>query len=238
MKPPGRFLTAEWKNLVILNYEVDASLLQRYVPAGTVLDEFDGRVYLSLIGFEFNRTSVLGFQVPFHQSFEEVNLRFYVKRAAKRGVVFLRELVPKRAVAAVARVAFNENYSYVPMSHRLVAQPNGEVVEAEYKWGLTPNHCKMWIETEGPGSLPDEGSVGQFITEHYWGYAAQTDGGCLEYEVQHPRWRVRSANRAGCSGNLAMIYGADFARALDGNPASAFFAEGSAVTVFKGARVN
>ena len=235
---PRIFLTAEWNNLVMLNYAVDASLLRQFVPTGTELDSLDGIVYLSLVGFEFNRTSVLGFRVPFHQAFEEVNLRFYVKRSSKRGVVFLQELVPKRAVAALARFAFNENYSRVPMSHRVVAQPNDEVVKAEYSWGTGLNQCKIWIETEGPSSLPAEGSVSQFITEHYWGYAAQKDGGCLEYEVQHPRWHARSARLAGCEGNLAVFYGTEFARVLAGNPASAFLADGSAVSVFNGTRIS
>jgi uncharacterized protein YqjF (DUF2071 family) len=111
MADNNRFLTAEWKNLLMLNYAVDPSLLEPFVPAGTELDAFGGKIYLSLVGFEFNRTRVLGFAVPFHQNFEEVNLRFYVRRGSKRGVVFIRELVPKYAVAAVARLLFKENYS-------------------------------------------------------------------------------------------------------------------------------
>src|SRR5882757_4261033 len=109
MKRQNRFLTAEWKNLAMLNYAVDGSLLKRFVPAGTELDLFEGSTYLSLVGFEFNRSRIFGFPVPFHQAFEEVNLRFYVRRSSKRGVVFIRELVPKFAVAAIARLAFNEN---------------------------------------------------------------------------------------------------------------------------------
>src|ERR1017187_843088 len=119
MKHQNRFLTADWKNLVMINYIVDPSLLERFVPTGTELDSFDGITYLSLVGFEFNRTRIFGFAVPFHQAFEEVNLRFYVRRAAKRGVVFIREFVPKCVVAAIARLAFNENYSCVAMSHRI-----------------------------------------------------------------------------------------------------------------------
>jgi uncharacterized protein YqjF (DUF2071 family) len=125
MADKNRFLTAEWNNLLMLNYGVDASLLEPFVPAGTELDAFEGKPYLSLVGFEFNRTRVLGFAVPFHQAFEEVNLRFYVRRGFKRGVAFIRELVPRYAVAAIARWVFNENYSCVPMSHRIEAEvPN------------------------------------------------------------------------------------------------------------------
>ena len=152
------FLTAEWLNLVMLNYAVDPALLLPRVPAGTELDFFAGKTWLSLIGFQFNRTRVLGFAIPFHQNFEEVNIRFYVRRGHKRGAVFISELVPKRAVAAVARLAFNENYSRVPMAHTIQPRPDGQIATAEYAWGSGPSRCQMSIETTGEAFLPSEGS--------------------------------------------------------------------------------
>ncbi len=237
MAHQSRFLTADWKNLVMLNYAVPPSLLERFVPAGTELDAFAGKTYLSLIGFEFKHTRILGFAAPFHQTFEEVNLRFYVKRSSRRGVVFIRELVPKRAVAAIARFAFGENYSYVPMSHRVETSDQADVIAAEYTWGSGRDRCSARLETDGPSFLPPEGSLSQFITEHYWGYAAQSDGGCVEYEVQHPRWLVKDAKQAKVSGNLASLYGAEITQALARDPDSAFLAEGSPVTVFSGVRI-
>ena len=103
---------------------------------------------------------------------------------------FIRELVPKVAVAAVARIAFNENYSCVPMSHRYEVCGERGGVEAEYGWGLGPDRCLMRIETEESSFLPPEGSLSQFITEHYWGYAAQSRNGCLS---------TRSSTRDGLS---------------------------------------
>ena len=234
MADRNRFLTAEWKNLLMLNYSVDAALLKSFVPPGTELDTFEGKTYLRLVGFEFNCTRVLGFAVPFHQNFEEVNLRFYVRRGSKRGVVFIRELVPKYAVAAIARWAFNENYSCVRMSHRI----EGNVRSAEYSWRSGVHECVMRIETEGESFVPPEGSASQFITEHYWGYASQKGGGCLEYEVQHPPWMVWKAKRASFSGEAEALYGADFAGILKREPDSAFLAKGSAVTVFRGTRIS
>ena len=237
MEEPNRFLTAQWSNLVMLNYAVDPALLAPFVPSGTELDSFDGETWLSLVGFEFNRTRLHGIRVPFHQSFEEVNLRFYVRRGGKRGVVFIRELVPKRAVAAVARMAFGENYSHAPMSHRMERRADGALV-AEYAWGRGPRRCAMQIETEEDAFLPADGSASQFITEHYWGYAAQSGGGCVEYEVKHPRWLVRTAKHAAFTGNPADVYGAGLAKILSRKPDSAFLAEGSEVIVMKGARIS
>lgn len=224
------FLTAEWKHLVMLNYAIDPSLLQPFVPAGTEIDAFEGETYVSLVGFEFNRTRVLGFAVPFHRSFEEVNLRFYVRRGDRRGVVFIKELVPKRAVAFVARWIYGENYSCVAMSHRIAPGT------AEYAWGTDAARCLIQVETAGEGFLPPDGSLAQFITEHYWGYA-RARSGCREYEVRHPRWTVASARTAGFSGDATPYYGPAFAKILAREPDSAFLAEGSPVTVFKAAKI-
>jgi uncharacterized protein len=237
VKQPGVFLTAEWVNLLMLNYAVDPAQLLRFVPSGTELDAFAGRTYVSLIGFEFNQTRVAGIHVPLHQSFEEVNLRFYVRRGSRRGVVFIRELVPKRAVAMMARFAFNENYSCVPMAHALCNDPNTGCIAVEYAWGREPGRCRMRAETSAHSFLPADGSLAQFITEHYWGYSAQRDGRCLEYEVRHPKWQVREADRAEFSGDAARIYGAEFAHILAGRPENAFLAEGSTVKVFRGTRI-
>lgn len=221
----------------MLNYAVEPALLLPYVPAGTELDAFGGRTYFSVIGFEFNQTRVLGLAIPFHRSFEEVNLRFYVRRGDRRGVVFIRELVPRFAVAAVARVFFGENYSSVPMSHDAGVDFGAERVSARYSWGRAGHVCQMRIESQEAPAVPHDGSLEQFITEHYWGYAAQRGGGCLEYEVQHPRWAVRKATQAAFTGNAAQYYGRQFADILCNPPESAFLAEGSAVTVFKGQRI-
>lgn len=228
----GTFLTAEWKNLLMLNYAIDPELLQGFVPAGTELDGFDGKTYVSLIGFEFNQTRIFGRAIPFHQSFEEVNLRFYVRRGEKRGVVFIRELVPKLAVAAIARLAYGESYSSVPMSHRIETSSVGTIVE--FSWGSGASLCKISAQTAGDAYLSADGSLAQFITEHYWGYAAQRGGGTVEYQVQHPQWKVTDCSAAYFSGDAAKYYTPAFAPLLEQAPDSAFLAEGSAVTVFKG----
>jgi uncharacterized protein len=240
--PAEVFLTAEWKHLAMLNYAVDPGLLEPFVPAGTELDAFEGRTYVSLVGFQFNETRLHtrfgGFAIPFHRSFEEVNLRFYVRRKEKRGVVFIRELVPKLAIAATARLCYGEKYSCVPMAHRIQVQPQKNTVEAEYSWRAGQRRCAMQLTTEGDSFLPADGSLGQFITEHYWGYAAQRHGGCVEYEVQHPQWVVRSAGEASFSGDAAHYYGPEFSEVLLCTPDSAFIADGSPVTVFRGMKIH
>jgi uncharacterized protein YqjF (DUF2071 family) len=226
------FLTAEWRHLAMLNYTVDPSLLRPLVPAGTELDTFAGRTYVSLVGFRFLGTKVLGLSIPFHGDFEEVNLRFYVRREwageVRRGVVFIREVVPKHAIAAIARLAYNEPYVALPMRHRIAP------ARVAYGWG---QDCEMELEAEGAPTLPADGSEEQFIAEHYWGYTAQRDGGTKEYRVGHAPWLLRRASSAHFQGEAAALYGREFARILHMPPDSALLAEGSPVEVMRGIRI-
>ena len=224
------FLTAEWRNLAILNYAVDPAVLRPFVPQSTELDFFGGRTYVSLVGFQFLNTRVLGVRVPLHRDFDEVNLRFYVRRVVgqevRRGVVFLREIVPRRAVAAVARLAYGEQYVALPMSHHIAAD------SAEYKWRRSGAWNSIRVEAAGQAALQGEGTLGNFITEHYWGYSAR-----FEYHVKHPPWAVRQASRARFEGDPA-FYGPEFKRILEGEPDSALLAEGSPITVFRPRRLS
>jgi uncharacterized protein len=237
---PGRvFLSAEWRNLVMLNYEVDPNILTKRVPHGTEVDSFQGKTFVSLVGFQFLRTKLFGIlPVPFHADFEEVNLRFYVRRRerneVRRGVVFIREIVPKRAVAQLARLIYGENYSRCPMRHDVSA--NGTRRTAEYQWKLNSNWCKLHAEAGGDAALPKEESLEQFITEHYWGYVSRR-GGCLEYRVSHEPWRVWTCTTGSFEGNSDTLYGPELGDILHRTPSSAFIADGSPVLVFAGKRI-
>lgn len=240
---PGErvFLSAEWRDLVMLNYEVDPGLLARYVPPGTQLDAFAGKVFVSLVGFRFLHTKLFGvLSVPFHGEFEEVNLRFYVRRrdprGDRRGVVFIREIVPKRAVARVARFAYGENYVSYPMRHNVSAQGAG--MTAEYQWRRGRTWCRLFAQGLTGPSYAAEGSLEQFITEHYWGYAARRKGGSLEYHVSHTPWRVWTSTTAGFGGDATALYGSEMAAVLRRRPDSAFIADGSPVSVFTGRRIS
>ena len=234
------FLTAEWRDLAMLNYEVDPSLLERYVPPGTDLDSFERKTCVSLVGFCFSRTRLWGkIAVPLHTEFEEVNLRFYVKRREgsekRRGVCFIAEIVPKRAIAWTARLVYGENYRRFPMEHRVAQSDSGKT--AEYGWRVGDRSCRLFVHAGDEPGYPREGSLEQFITEHYWGYSKQRSGGGLEYRVAHAPWRVAVAASSGFEGDAETTYGAAFAEILRGKPDSAFLAEGSSVEVFAGERI-
>ena len=225
----------------MLNYPVEREVLEPLVPAGTTLDTYKGKAYVSLVAFLFLKTRLLGLPVPFHQDFEEVNLRLYVRRFSgddwRRGVVFVKEIVPKPAIAFIARAVYNENYVALPMRHSVQQDDDGAVSQLEYSWEHNDRWNSLRGSVTGPMCETSPASLEEFITEHYWGYAAQKDGGCVEYQVEHPRWKVAPVSEAQFDGDIAGLYDPAFAPALGQAPSSAFLAEGSPVTVFKGVRI-
>jgi uncharacterized protein YqjF (DUF2071 family) len=235
------FLSAQWRYLAMLNYEIDPVVLAPFVPKGTELDQWSGKTFVSVVGFLFQNAKLGRFSVPFHRNFEEVNLRFYVRRLSegewRRGVVFIKELVPRRAIAWTARRFYNENYLALPMSHEIRVDAEGGISGISYDWTFKGRASRLQLMVAGDPATAGADSQEEFITEHYWGYARQPDGGTLEYQVEHPKWRVWAAQSARLECDAKALYGDGFAAALERPPHSAFLAEGSAVTVRKGKRV-
>jgi uncharacterized protein len=233
------FLTAEWRNLLMANYEVDPYVLKPFLPCHTELDTRNGTHYISLVGFLFQNTRLRGLSLPYHRTFEEVNLRFYVRykegSAWKRGVVFIKELVPRRMITFVANTLYRENYATHPMKHTWSSRP-GEL-QVEYYWKVQAdwNHLKAIAEEE-PAPLVS-GSEEEFITEHYWGYTFVNRACTGEYQVEHPTWRVHKVKSYDIHCDVAALYGSQFTEAITSPPRSVFLAEGSPIQVSKGSRL-
>jgi hypothetical protein len=219
----------------MLNYPIERAVLEPLVPPGLELDEFASVTYVSVVGFLFLRTRVLGIAFPFHRNFEEVNLRFYVRHRAaegwRRGVVFVREIVPRRAIAILARRLYGEPYCAFPMSHSITRKADG--VHCRYEWRRDGRGEFVSASAEGEARPIAPGSFEEFITEHYWGYTA-CGGSCTQYKVEHPPWRVWPASAAHFEADVASLYGPQFVKALAASPTSAFIADGSVVFVRRG----
>jgi uncharacterized protein YqjF (DUF2071 family) len=227
------FLKAEWRKLALANYIIPPAVLEPYVPAGTELDFWEGHCYASLVGFMFLNTKILGVKIPFHVNFEEVNLRFYVKRkeqgAWKRGVVFIKEIVPKHAITFVANTLYKEHYATMPMKHHWEERADSRLVE--YLWKKGGRWHSFQVEADAQLSNIAKGSEAEFITEHYWGYAGLDAHSSNEYEVTHPRWDQYKVRSHCIEADFGMLYGPDFAFLNDQKPASVMLAEGSEITV-------
>jgi len=234
------FLTAQWRSLAMANFEIDPAVLRPFVPVGTELDCWQGRAFVSVVGFLFVDTRVCGCPIPYHRDFEEVNLRFYVRRRAedgwRRAVVFVKEIVPRAAIAMTARWLYGENYVALPMRHRIEDGPGTTTVS--YSWWLQQDEHRLEMSVSGDPRDVIAGSEEEFITEHYWGYVRGRRGATTEYRVEHPRWRLRTAASAQLTANVAALYGDEFVESLTAPPTSAFLAEGSEVAVYQGAHLN
>jgi len=236
------FLRAEWRYIVMLNYEIEAGLLQPLVPAGTSLDLWQGRALVSVVGFRFLETRVAGIPVPLHGRFDELNLRCYVRRdlpdgEVRQGVVFVRELVARPAIALAARWRYNEPYRVVRMRSVAPAERTDTPGRLIYEARVAGGWHGVAATAAGAAAVPAVGSEAAFIANHYWGYTRQRDGGTVEYAVHHPAWRTWSAVEPRLGPGLRESYGFPFNRALADAPVSAFIADGSAVTVSRPRRV-
>lgn len=235
MEKNNVFLTAEWRKLALANYVVDKEILLKYLPPFTELDDWNGKYYVSLVGFMFLKTRLLGFKVPFHGSFEEVNLRFYVKYNDngiwKRGAVFIKEIVPKQAITLVANTIYKEKYQTLPMKHSWLENENQ--LEISYAWKTKKWNTFSVISSTQSQEIP-VGSDEEFITEHYWGYTKIGENKTSEYGVEHPRWEVYPLKEYHIDVDFEANYGKVFSFLNDRKPDSVMLAEGSAIRVMKG----
>lgn len=229
------FLEAEWRKLAMANYSVDSKILDKYLPPKTEIDLWNNTCYVSLVGFLFKDTKVKGIKIPFHTNFEEVNLRFYVRYKDngkwKRGVVFIKEIVPKPALTFVANTVYKEKYETMPMNHSWTNSNDSLVVEYNWRKGRW-NSLKV-VANLNATPIKD-GSEEEFITEHYWGYTKISSERTSEYGVEHPKWEVYETRDYLIDVDFCDVYGQDFSFLTTEKPVSVFLAEGSEIKVKEG----
>ncbi|MEL6558144.1 MAG: DUF2071 domain-containing protein [Bacteroidota bacterium] len=227
------FLTAEWRKLAFANYLIDPQLLKSYLPPKTELDLWQGNCFVSLVGFRFVNTKLLGIPIPFHRNFEEVNLRFYVRYKDgdkwKRGVVFIKEIVPKPALTFVANTIYKEHYQTLKMSHRWEEFADYRTVD--YRWVMAGREQSFSINADLQSGEIDAGSEEEFITEHYWGYTKADATSSYEYEVTHPRWECYTVKDYQVNVDFGLVYSKEFSMLSEAKPTSVLLAKGSEITV-------
>jgi len=232
------FLTAEWRKLAMANYAIDKKILLPYLPKKTELDLWNATCYVSLVGFRFQDVKLRGFSIPCHTAFEEVNLRFYVRfkssKGWKRGVVFISEIVPHRAITFVANTLYGEKYATMPMAY--LWEEKEDTLTVSYKW-KKKDWNELRVTTGVDTFVIEEGSEEEFITEHYWGYSKLKNNGTNEYEVAHPRWEVYQTKDYKIDVDFENIYGKHFQFLQQERPASVFVAEGSEISIKAGKKI-
>ncbi|MEP6596020.1 MAG: DUF2071 domain-containing protein [Ginsengibacter sp.] len=229
----SHFLNAAWNNLIMANYRVAPDLLLPHVPYKTELDFFEGKAYVSLVGFMFLNTKIMGFSVPYHINFEEVNLRFYVKNnnngTWRRGVSFIKEIVPKPAIALIANSIYKEKYAAMKMKH--YHHESGDNLVTGYEWKFKNKWNKL-SATSQKKSLPMRiNSEEEFIADQSWGFSKINQGKTNEYEVKHPRWDIFPVTGHTIDCDFSGLYGKEFSFLKKAQPSSIFMAKGSEIKI-------
>lgn len=227
------FLTAQWQNLIMANYEVDPSVLIPYLPKGVELDYFNGKTYVSLVGFLFKDCSIFKVPIPSMGTFEEVNLRFYVTRKVgdelRRGVVFINETVPNKIVAWVANKLYKEHYTAVPTTHDW--KFSKEEKEITYQWKVQSKWNSIKVIASTTKHKMEEGSIEEFIFEHYYSYTKASSKMSIEYKINHPSWEVNTIKDYQIQCDFSAFYGKEFNALNSTMPQSIMLAEGSNISV-------
>jgi uncharacterized protein YqjF (DUF2071 family) len=236
------FLSAHWQYLAMFNYEVDASLLKQHLPPHTELDLYNGKAIISVVGFLFNDTKVMGIKWPGFINFEEVNLRYYIKyfdgKNYRRGVGFISEIVPQFLVAGIANLFYNEHYSTAQMHHNIALE--NEELEVEYFWKKKSQQWNsMTIKAMNSPKDIVPNSMEEFIFEHYYGYNKLNSKTSIEYSLEHPKWQVYPVTDYKLNCDVEKLYGAEFVPFIEKvKPISVFLANGSTVNVNTPKRIN
>ena len=227
------FLEAKWENLIMANYAIDPTILIPYLPKGVELDIFEGKCYVSLVGFMFNKTKIFRVPIPYLGSFEEINLRFYVVRkdgdTLKRGVVFINETVPYVVVAWMANYLYKEHYTAVKTKHNWELTDTSKRIN--YSWKKNNNWNTIQVNAKSKTESMKTGSVEAFIFEHYFGYTRVNENKTLEYGINHPSWKINQVIDYSIDCDFEKMYGPNFAFLNAQQPDNVILAEGSAISV-------
>lgn len=228
---------AEWRQLLMLSFEIDPDFLKPWVPAGLELSYWKGKTFITLVGLLNRNVRFLGIPVPFHRKFEQVNLRFYVRRKMKDedrlGVMFIKQVVPRKIVAAGAGRLYREQCVALPMKHdfQFVAGRKDEFY-ASYSWHFKGRWNTLSAKTKGIAHEPKKHSLERFIAERYWGYSGLASSEVLEYQVEHPTWSIRQVGDIVVEGKLSDFYGKTIGLILKSKPDCAFLADGSETRLY------
>jgi uncharacterized protein YqjF (DUF2071 family) len=226
------FLRANWENLIMANYEIEPSTLAPYLPKGVELDFYNNKTYVSLVGFMFKNTRLFGLPIPFFGSFEEINLRFYVKkienRKTKKGVVFINETVPFKIVALLANKLYKEHYISIPTKNSIDITENKDI---KFEWKINDRWNSLAVKSDTNKYKIEQGTIEEFIFERYFGFTKLSASSTQEYKIHHPKWMTHKILNSQIDCDFRSMYGDAFSMLNNQTPDSILLAEGSQVSV-------
>jgi uncharacterized protein YqjF (DUF2071 family) len=232
-----KFLTGQFRHIILLNYETDPLLLTPYLPARTELDFHNGNTYLSLVGLQSFALRVYSLPFPFYRHHAQVNLRFYVRYRTgptswRHGVVFINQIIPHRVIAWAVHRIFKETVICRRVDERIEKTgSNRELVEYSWPWLQHRLYIRTAFRRHEQERVP--AADRDFFVQRYWGYSGLRGGGCLEYNFSHPPWDTYRGDVAAAAA-VREFYGPPFSEILRSDPDSAFGCSGSEITLALG----
>lgn len=228
-----KFLTANWQNIIMANYEVPPEVLMKYLPKGIELDLFENKAFVSLVGFMFSNTRIFKIPIPKLGTFEEINLRFYVKQKignkTYKGVVFINESIPYKLVAWIANKLYKEHYVTMPTKHQWELNESNKKIS--YQWLKNKKWNSMQVHATNQAQNMIPGSFEHFIFEHYLGFTKVNESITEKYAIFHPSWLINEVTNSTISCNFEDNYGNDFAFLNEQKPSAVFLTEGSDISI-------
>ncbi len=226
---PRAFLSASWSQLVLLTFEVPAALVRAHLPRGTEPDQWQGATHATLVALQMRDVRVHGWHIPRFTAYPQVNFRVYTRHGADAAVVFVREFVRSRVIAAVARLRYGEPFAVARIEASVADRADG--VSLEYRFGPARPCYRVAVTASPAAAVPPDGSFEHHLLERTLGCHEDRLGRLRVFRVVHAPWAVRTVSSVAYDLDFAALFGAEWGLLNERTPVSTVVAVGSAVTV-------
>jgi hypothetical protein len=229
------FLVAHWSDLILLTFAVPDAVVRSLIPPQVEPDRWHGQTHVSLVALRMRELRLLGWRVPGFTAHPQVNFRTYIRYRGEPGVWFIRELVPSRLVAAVARWVYGEPFRAIPLAGTAIEVD--DAVRATYRLGERERGGRLAVTGSRTARLPSPDSAEHFFTARHFACRARPGGGLVRFRVAHAPWAVRTVREVDYAVDWKRVYGADWHFLGAQAPVSTIFAVGSDVAVYRPERL-
>ena len=231
-------MTARFSEVVAVNFQIDPKVLAPRIPKGLELDFYKGETYVSLVAMMLRDVRVWGIPIHIATGFEELNMRFYVRRkdgdGYQRGACFIKDYVSSGAAAWILGSLFKADFHKIKMKHDNTgfADDGESVPSVDYRWKVGDHWNRLRIKARSKVQKTGSDTKVGFILNHNNEYSSRK-GKTLEYRATHPTWTVWDAAQANFTCDVKTLFGQEFEKPLSKRPASVFVASGSDFTIYK-----
>lgn len=186
--PHEPLFLANWEQVLMMHFELEASELQREVPFQ--LDLYEGQAYVSLVAFTMRGmrptfggrlAALLTKPISTHPF---LNVRTYVRHEAESGIYFMREWLPNPLSVALGPRTFGLPYRLARVSYAYGREFIGRVRDA--REGGELGFRAGWKSKEDFQKC-EEDSLCEWLMERYTAYACARSTRRF-FRVWHEPW--------------------------------------------------